>query len=90
MPMSEITDLHDFRKLPVGDFVTLAGFVLAQLGMSPRPEISSFRMNGVFGSSQWTAGGSTRYWSSPHEAGAREEAMPETAILLISPAPVRC
>jgi putative hemolysin len=35
MPMSEITDLHGFRKLPVGDFVTLAGFVLAQLGHVP-------------------------------------------------------
>ena len=28
MPMSKITDLYGFRKLPVGEFVTLAGFVL--------------------------------------------------------------
>jgi putative hemolysin len=35
MPMSEMRDLHGFRKLPDGDFVTLAGFVLAQLGHIP-------------------------------------------------------
>ena len=35
MPMSEMRDLHGFRKLPDGDFVTLAGFVLAQLGHVP-------------------------------------------------------
>jgi putative hemolysin len=35
MPMSEMRDLHGFGKLPVGDFVTLAGFVLAQLGHIP-------------------------------------------------------
>jgi len=37
MPMSKITDLDGFRKLPVGDFVTLAGFVLAELGHVPAP-----------------------------------------------------
>jgi len=35
MPMREMTDLKCFRKPPVGDFVTLAGFVLAQLGHVP-------------------------------------------------------
>ena len=35
MPISEISDLDGFRKLPVGDFVTLAGFVLARLGHVP-------------------------------------------------------
>ena len=36
VPMSEMTDLQGFRQLPVGDFVTLAGFVLAQLGHVPK------------------------------------------------------
>jgi len=36
MPMSEMTDLDGFNKLPAGDFVTLAGFVLAQLGHVPK------------------------------------------------------
>jgi putative hemolysin len=35
MPMSDIVDMDGFRQLPVGDFVTLAGFVLAQLGHIP-------------------------------------------------------
>ena len=35
MPISEISELDGFRKLPVGDFVTLAGFVLARLGHVP-------------------------------------------------------
>ena len=35
MPIREMTDLNCFRKMPVGDFVTLAGFVLAQLGHVP-------------------------------------------------------
>ena len=35
VPMSEMTDLQGFHELPVGDFVTLAGFVLAQLGHVP-------------------------------------------------------
>lgn len=35
MPIREMTDLNCFRELPVGDFVTLAGFVLAQLGHVP-------------------------------------------------------
>jgi putative hemolysin len=35
LPMSEMTDLQGFHGLPVGDFVTLAGFVLAQLGHVP-------------------------------------------------------
>jgi putative hemolysin len=34
--MSEMSDLHGFRKLPDGDFVTHAGFVLAQLGHIPK------------------------------------------------------
>jgi putative hemolysin len=38
IPMSEMSDLHGFRKLPDGDFVTLAGFVLAQLGHIPEAE----------------------------------------------------
>ncbi|MGA8653994.1 MAG: transporter associated domain-containing protein, partial [Xanthobacteraceae bacterium] len=35
MPIREMSDLNCFRKTPVGDFVTLAGFVLAQLGHVP-------------------------------------------------------
>ena len=35
MPIREMTDLTCFRQPPVGDFVTLAGFVLAQLGHVP-------------------------------------------------------
>jgi len=60
IPMSEMSDLHGFRKLPDGDFVTLAGFVLAQLGHIPEAEISSSGMVGVFGSSKWKDGGSTK------------------------------
>lgn len=35
MPIWEMVDLNCFRRPPVGDFVTLAGFVLAQLGHVP-------------------------------------------------------
>jgi len=35
MPIREMTDLNCFSKPPVGDFVTLAGFMLAQLGHIP-------------------------------------------------------
>jgi len=35
MPIREMSDLNCFRKPPVGDFVTLAGFMLAQLGHVP-------------------------------------------------------
>ena len=35
MPIREMTDLNCFHEPPVGDFVTLAGFVLAQLGHVP-------------------------------------------------------
>jgi putative hemolysin len=34
--MSEMTDLQGFHELPLGDFVTLAGFVLAQFGHVPK------------------------------------------------------
>ena len=36
LPMSEMTDLQGFHELPLGDFVTLAGFVLAQFGHVPK------------------------------------------------------
>jgi putative hemolysin len=36
LPMREMTGLQDFHELPAGDFVTLAGFVLAQLGHIPK------------------------------------------------------
>jgi len=36
MPIRDMTDLNCFREPPVGDFVTLAGFVLAQLGHVPK------------------------------------------------------
>lgn len=35
MAIREMTDLNCFRQPPVGDFVTLAGFVLAQFGHVP-------------------------------------------------------
>ena len=35
MPIREMDNLNCFRKPPVGDFVTLAGFMLAQLGHVP-------------------------------------------------------
>jgi len=36
LPMREMTGLQGFHELPAGDFVTLAGFVLAQLGHIPK------------------------------------------------------
>jgi putative hemolysin len=36
VPMSEMRGLQGFHQLPAGDFVTLAGFVLAQLGHVPK------------------------------------------------------
>jgi putative hemolysin len=36
LPMSEMTDLQGFHELPLGDFVTLAGFMLAQFGHVPK------------------------------------------------------
>ncbi len=36
LPISDMTELQGFEELPVGDFVTLAGFVLAQLGHVPK------------------------------------------------------
>lgn len=36
LPISDMTELQGFEQLPVGDFVTLAGFVLAQLGHVPK------------------------------------------------------
>src|ERR1039458_6564979 len=41
--------------------------------MSPSPEKSSPGMDGGFGSSKWTAGGSTRCWSNPHNNKARRK-----------------
>jgi CBS domain containing-hemolysin-like protein len=68
MPMSEMRDLHDFRKLPDGDFVTLAGFVLAQLGHVPEAGDQFVWDGWRFRVVEMEDGGSTRCWWSPHEA----------------------
>jgi putative hemolysin len=45
MPIADLTELHGFADLPRGDFVTLAGFVLAQLGHVPKVD-DQFIWNG--------------------------------------------
>ncbi|MGP0092501.1 MAG: hemolysin family protein [Xanthobacteraceae bacterium] len=45
MPIADLTEMHGFGHLPRGDFVTLAGFVLAQLGHVPEVD-DQFIWNG--------------------------------------------
>ena len=60
MPLDEFRDLFEQAAIPEGDFHTLAGFVVAQLGHIPRVEESlDYARPALRRSSRWTAIAST-------------------------------